>query len=106
VLRDLPAAKKRKTKFIAIKPSVERDVGLSDIWTVRAGTFMEPLPAICRGLKACTGWSGTLIEQNARMALRLAHEAYILELGRVTIHGKAKDLIHNEDVRKAYLGSG
>jgi branched-chain amino acid transport system ATP-binding protein len=40
------------------------------------------------------------------MALRLAHEAYILELGRVAIYGKAKDLIHNEDVRKAYLGSG
>jgi len=51
-------------------------------------------------------WKEGLIEQNARMALRLAHEAYILELGRVAIYGKAKDLIHNEDVRKAYLGSG
>lgn len=66
---------------------------------------VKEIARIIRGIIQ-TGVSIILIEQNARMALRLAHEAYILELGRVTIHGKAKDLIHNEDVRKAYLGSG
>jgi len=66
---------------------------------------VKEIARIIRGIIQ-TGVSIILIEQNARMALRLAHEAYILELGRVSIHGKAKDLIHNEDVRKAYLGSG
>jgi branched-chain amino acid transport system ATP-binding protein len=47
-----------------------------------------------------------LIEQNARMALRLAHRAYILELGSIILQGNAHDLAHDESVRKAYLGTG
>lgn len=66
---------------------------------------VKEIARVIRGIIQ-TGVSIILIEQNARMALRLAHEAYILELGRVAIYGKAKDLIHNEEVRKAYLGSG
>jgi len=66
---------------------------------------VKEIARIIRGIIQ-TGVSIILIEQNARMALRLAHEAYILELGRVAIHGNAKDLLHNEVVRKAYLGSG
>ena len=46
-----------------------------------------------------------LIEQNARMALRLSHRAYILELGQIILEGNAKELISDEKVRKAYLGS-
>jgi branched-chain amino acid transport system ATP-binding protein len=46
-----------------------------------------------------------LIEQNARMALRLSHRAYILELGRIIAEGDAKELINDEKVKKAYLGS-
>jgi branched-chain amino acid transport system ATP-binding protein len=46
-----------------------------------------------------------LIEQNARMALRLSHRAYILELGEIILEGNAKELINDEKVRKAYLGS-
>jgi branched-chain amino acid transport system ATP-binding protein len=46
-----------------------------------------------------------LIEQNARMALRLSHRAYILELGQIILEGNAKELINDEKVRKAYLGS-
>lgn len=45
-----------------------------------------------------------LVEQNAFMALKLAHRAYVLENGVITMEGKASDLIHNENVRKAYLG--
>jgi len=47
-----------------------------------------------------------LIEQNARMALRLAHRAYILELGSIILQGSAADLARDEAVRKAYLGTG
>jgi len=46
-----------------------------------------------------------LIEQNARMALRLADRAYILEVGSIRVQGKASDLLKNDLVQKAYLGS-
>ena len=46
-----------------------------------------------------------LIEQNARMALKLAHRAYVLEVGSILIQGKASDLAKDEMVKKAYLGS-
>jgi branched-chain amino acid transport system ATP-binding protein len=45
-----------------------------------------------------------LVEQNAFMALKLAHRAYVLENGAITLEGKASDLLHNENVKKAYLG--
>ena len=45
-----------------------------------------------------------LVEQNARMALKIAHFALILENGRFVMKGKAKDLMEDEDVREFYLG--
>ncbi len=45
-----------------------------------------------------------LVEQNARKALELANRAYILEQGRVVGTGTGKDLLHNDEVRQAYLG--
>ena len=45
-----------------------------------------------------------LVEQNAHMALRLAHKGYVLETGSVVLQGEASELIDNEHVKKAYLG--
>jgi branched-chain amino acid transport system ATP-binding protein len=45
-----------------------------------------------------------IVEQNARMALRLARQAYVLETGRIVLEGLAADLLHDEHVRRAYLG--
>jgi branched-chain amino acid transport system ATP-binding protein len=45
-----------------------------------------------------------LVEQNARQALELAHRAYILEQGRVVGTGTGRELLHNNEVRRAYLG--
>jgi branched-chain amino acid transport system ATP-binding protein len=45
-----------------------------------------------------------LVEQNANMALSIAHRAYVLETGKVVLEGPAKELAQNEEVRKAYLG--
>lgn len=45
-----------------------------------------------------------LVEQNAKAALRLAHRAYVLETGRITMEGKAADLAHDPAIKKAYLG--
>ena len=46
-----------------------------------------------------------LVEQNAQMALSIADRAYVLETGRITMEGEASELLHNDAVRKAYLGS-
>jgi branched-chain amino acid transport system ATP-binding protein len=45
-----------------------------------------------------------LVEQNARMALAIAHRAYILETGQVTLEGEAAQLLNDPRVRSAYLG--
>lgn len=46
-----------------------------------------------------------LVEQNANMALHIAHKAYVLETGNIVLHGKAQDLLNHPEVKKAYLGS-
>jgi branched-chain amino acid transport system ATP-binding protein len=51
-----------------------------------------------------TGVTIVLVEQNARMALRLAKMAYVLEVGRVAQKGAASDISKDEHVAKAYLG--
>ena len=45
-----------------------------------------------------------LNEQNAQLALQIAHRAYVMETGRISLEGEASDLSQNEHVRKAYLG--
>ena len=46
-----------------------------------------------------------LVEQNAQMALQVADRAYVMETGNITLQGPAEELLHNEAVQKAYLGS-
>jgi branched-chain amino acid transport system ATP-binding protein len=45
-----------------------------------------------------------LVEQNAHMALEVAHHAYVLEVGRIAMSGPASELARSDEVRKAYLG--
>ncbi|MFH0786385.1 MAG: ABC transporter ATP-binding protein [Pseudomonadota bacterium] len=47
-----------------------------------------------------------LVEQNAKLALKIAHYGYILEAGRIVLKGTAKELKENEDVQELYLGLG
>ena len=51
-----------------------------------------------------TGVTILLVEQNARLALQTADRGYVLETGRITIEGSAAELVHDERVRRAYLG--
>jgi branched-chain amino acid transport system ATP-binding protein len=51
-----------------------------------------------------TGTTILLVEQNAHMALSIAHKAYVLETGRITLSGDAKELAASDHVKKAYLG--
>ncbi len=62
-------------------------------------SIFETLGAINR-----SGVSVLLVEQNVRAALRLARRAYVLEGGRVVGEGRARDLLDDAHVRRAYLG--
>ena len=46
-----------------------------------------------------------LVEQNAKMAMKTSDRVYVLETGKITLQGDAKELLNNDDVRKAYLGN-
>lgn len=52
-----------------------------------------------------TGATILLVEQNAAMALQVAHRAYVIEVGSIEMEGLAADLAASDDVRKAYLGA-
>jgi branched-chain amino acid transport system ATP-binding protein len=59
---------------------------------------------IIRSINETSQVAVLLVEQNARIALDLSTTAYVLEVGRVAVHGAAADLRDNESVRRSYLG--
>jgi branched-chain amino acid transport system ATP-binding protein len=66
-----------------------------------AKAVYEALATISR-----TGTTILLVEQNARLALQVAHRGAILETGRVVLEGTSAELAANEDVKEVYLGLG
>lgn len=50
------------------------------------------------------GMTVLLVEQNARMSLKISHRAYVLETGKIVLDGKGQDLLNNDEVRRSYLG--
>ena len=74
----------------------EPSMGLSPI-------FVNEIFDIIRAVSE-SGTTVLLVEQNAKKALSISDRAYVLETGTITMSGKAKDLLEDEAVRKAYLG--
>jgi branched-chain amino acid transport system ATP-binding protein len=68
-----------------------------------APMLVSQIFAIVRDINA-EGTTILLVEQNARMALSVAHRGYVIQTGQVVVAGTASDLQSNETVRKAYLG--
>ena len=68
-----------------------------------APLLVEQIFSIIEELNA-DGTTILLVEQNARMALSIAHRGYVLETGKIVTTGTGKDLLNNDSVRKAYLG--
>lgn len=68
-----------------------------------APMLVSQIFAIVRDINA-GGTTILLVEQNARMALSVAHRGYVIQTGEVVVAGTATDLQSNETVRKAYLG--
>ncbi len=68
-----------------------------------APILVEEIFAIIRQINA-QGTSILLVEQNAAMALSVAHRGYVLETGEVALSGNAEELLNNREVQAAYLG--
>ena len=69
-----------------------------------APILVEQIFDIIRDMNAA-GTTILLVEQNAQMALSVANRAYVMETGRITMEGDAHELMNDDNVRKAYLGS-
>ena len=69
-----------------------------------APILVEQIFSIISELHA-SGVTILLVEQNAQMALTVADRAYVMETGVITMQGPAHELLHNDAVQKAYLGS-
>ncbi|MER6396751.1 MULTISPECIES: ABC transporter ATP-binding protein [unclassified Kitasatospora] len=74
----------------------EPSMGLSPL-------MMQKIMATIVELKA-SGTTILLVEQNAQAALSLSDQGYVMETGRIVLKGTGADLLHDESVRKAYLG--
>lgn len=74
----------------------EPSMGLSPI-------LVKQIFSIIKGINE-GGVTVLLVEQNAHMALSIAHRAYVLETGKIVLSGDAKELAKSEAVKKAYLG--
>ena len=67
-------------------------------------TEREIAESTIRQLNATTGLTVLLVEQNANLALRLAHRGYVLVNGRITMEGTGRELLARPEIRDAYLG--
>jgi branched-chain amino acid transport system ATP-binding protein len=70
-----------------------------------APLMVAEIEEIIRTLNKTTGVTTLLVEQNARVALRLAHSGYVLEVGNVVLAGSSQELSSDEGVKRAYLGA-
>ena len=69
-----------------------------------APIVVEEIARIIVGINRDIGMSIILVEQNAKLALNLCDEAFVLETGAVVLSGKGRDLLASDYVRRAYLG--
>lgn len=70
-----------------------------------APLITQELFGVIRRLNEDEGLSVLLVEQNANLAMKVAHRVYLLETGSVVASGSADELSRNDSVRKAYLGA-
>jgi branched-chain amino acid transport system ATP-binding protein len=71
-----------------------------------APLIVKQIFAVIKDLNAKQGLTVFLVEQNAFHALKLAHRAYVMVNGRITMTGTGKELLAKEEIRAAYLEGG
>jgi branched-chain amino acid transport system ATP-binding protein len=68
-----------------------------------APLMVETILKVIQNLRS-TGISILLVEQNVNAALQISDRAYVMETGSIVTHGKARELMENDEIRKSYLG--
>lgn len=88
-------------RALMLKPRVmlldEPSLGLAPV-------IIDDLFAALQTVNATLGTSLLIVEQNANLALEIAHHAYVLETGRVVLSGRADNVAADDSIRAAYLG--
>lgn len=74
----------------------EPSMGLSPLFVTEIFDIIQSISA--------SGTTVLLVEQNAKKALSISDRAYVLETGNIVLEGPSKELMHNDQVKKAYLG--
>ena len=69
-----------------------------------APIIVREIFSIIQRINEAHGTTILLIEQNANMALKVAHQAYVMETGRITLSGSGAELLANDEIQAAYLG--
>jgi branched-chain amino acid transport system ATP-binding protein len=69
-----------------------------------APILVQQVFATIRQINTALGTTVLLVEQNASMALAVSHRGYVMETGRIVLEGAAQELLHDPEVRGAYLG--
>ncbi|MBI5605877.1 MAG: ABC transporter ATP-binding protein [Deltaproteobacteria bacterium] len=113
-----PILKERKTQLGSLLSGGERQmlaIGRAMMSTPQLYLLDEPtlglspvmVSQIARIVKEISNQGGTilLVEQNARMALKISQRSYVLEIGRILREGPSRELLEDEEVKKSYLGS-
>jgi len=89
------------SRALMLKPRVmlldEPSLGLAPV-------IIDHLFAALQTVNRTLGTSMLIVEQNANLALEIAHRAYVLEIGRVVLSGSAAEVAANDSIRAAYLG--
>lgn len=70
-----------------------------------APAITQSLFALLQRVNKERGMAILLVEQNARLALKIAHRAYVIESGEIRLHGSAAELHDNPLIQRAYLGT-
>lgn len=74
----------------------EPTMGLSPLYVDRVLALIQEINS--------QGYTIFMVEQNANLALQIAHRGYVLQNGRIVLQGKARALLENPDIQDAYLG--
>ena len=69
-----------------------------------APLFVQTIFGILKQINSENNTTIFLVEQNANMALKIAHRGYVMETGRITLADSTENLLTNDEIRRAYLG--
>ena len=103
-LRGLEGTRKSQIDWFGVKTGRTKGIDLRSIPKVDIPMLIKEIFNVIEQLKQ-EGLTILLVEQNAKVALKIADRGYVLETGRIVLSGTAEELMQSQDIQRAYLGS-